>query len=85
MKDPARAERLWLVLALATLRVAMLAPPAKPLPLASYPRLSLFKQGLIRQLAFLTVARPLTCSSLFFNSLPPAPCLEFLNLLKTYP
>ena len=85
MKDPVRAERLWLVLALATLRVAMLTPPASPLPLASYPRLSLFKQGLIRQLAFLTLARPLSFSPLFFGALPPSPCLDFLNLLKTYP
>ncbi len=85
MKDPARAERLWLVLALATLRVAMLAPPAKPLSLGAYPRLSLFKRGLIRQLAFLTVACPLTFYPFFFNALPPTPCLEFLNLLKTYP
>jgi hypothetical protein len=85
MKDPARAERLWLVIALAALRVALLAPPSNPLPAGSYPRLSLFKRGLIRQLAFLTLAHPLPFHSLCFNELPPSPLLEFLNLLNTFP
>ena len=85
MKDPARAERLWLVLALASLRVALLAPLSEPLSLAAYPRLALFKRSLIRQLAFFTVSRPLTFYPIFFNELPPSPCLEFLNLLNTYP
>jgi hypothetical protein len=53
MTDPARAERLWLILALACLRVALLAPlPASTtVAVPPYPRLSLFKQGLVRQLA----------------------------------
>lgn len=85
MKDPARAERLWLILALASLRVASFAPLSPPLPSHTYPPLSLFKRGLIRQLAHLTLARPLTVHPLIFIDLPPAPCLEFLNLLKTYP
>lgn len=85
MRDPARAERLWLVLALATLRLALLAPAPEPLSLGFYPRLSLFKRALIRQLAFLTLGRPLTFHSLFFDPLPSSPFLEFLNLLNTYP
>jgi hypothetical protein len=85
MKDPARAERLWLVLALASLRAALLAPPTESLPFGVYPRLSLFKRGLIRQLAFLTLARPLPFFPLLFNTLPPSPYLQFLNLLNTYP
>jgi hypothetical protein len=85
MRDPARAERLWLIIALAALRVALLAPPSVELPLGSYPRLSRFKRGLIRQLACLTLARPLYFHSLSFSELPPSPLLEFLNLLNTYP
>ena len=85
MKNPARVERLWLVLALATLRLALLAPSPAPLPFGSYPRLSLFKRALIRQLAFLTLAHPLPFFPLFFNPLPPSPYLDFLHLLNTYP
>lgn len=85
MKDPVRAERLWLVLALTSLRLALLAPPHQPFSIDSYPRLSLFKRGLIRQLAFLTSARPLSFFPLAFHDLPPSPQLEFLDLLNTYP
>jgi hypothetical protein len=87
MTHPARAQRLWLVLALAALRACSLAPPAAFTLnyTASPPRLSLLKQGCLRQLAALILARPLLPSPLFMQPLPPAPCLEFLNLLKTYP
>ena len=87
MTDPARAERLWLVLALACLRVALLAPMPAPNPVATllYPRLSLFRQGLVRQLAAFLLRRPLCLPPLQFQPLPPAPVLEFLTLLDTYP
>jgi hypothetical protein len=87
MTDPARAQRLWLILALASLRLLTLAPPtAFALGLSPQPpHLSLFKQGCLRQLAALILARPFLPSPLFMQPLPPAPCLEFLNLLKTYP
>lgn len=85
MTDPARAERLWLVLALAGLRVASLAAPAPPTKGTRYPRLSLFKRGMLRQLAALIRAQPLSPFPLRLPDLPPAPCLEFLHLLNTYP
>lgn len=88
MSHPARAERLWLVLALASLRAAMLAPPPpeaiQPL-VTPYPRLSLLKQGLLRQLAALLLRRPPQFYPFHLPLLPPAPCLEFATLLKTYP
>ena len=88
MHDPARAERLWLVLALAALRLALLAPAAVPrLPQDQprYPRLTWLKQALLRQLAALIRHTPLPYHPLRMQSLPPAPCLEFATLLKTYP
>jgi hypothetical protein len=59
MTDPARAERLWLVLALASLRAATLAPPDDETARETrpYPRLSLFKRGMIRQLAAFVMTR----------------------------
>lgn len=87
MSDPARAERLWLVLALASIRVASLAPPDDETLNAtrSYPRLSLFKRGIIRQLAALLNRQPLKTYALPFDPLPPAPVLEFIAELNTYP
>ncbi len=88
MCNPARAERLWLVLALACLRLALLHPV--PFPPSShahphYPRLSWLKQALLRQLATLLKQAPLPSYPLRVQALPPAPCLEFATLLKTYP
>ena len=87
MTDPARAERLWLVLALACLRVTLLAPmlPLNPVASLPYPRLSLFRQGLVRQLAAFLLRHPLCLPPLQFQPLPPAPVLQFLTLLDTYP
>jgi hypothetical protein len=86
MTDPARAERLWLVLSLACLRAALLAPPIQAsASSAPYPRLNLFKQGILRQLALLIRLQPLPTFHLPQLVLPPSPCLDFLCLLKTYP
>jgi len=91
MTDPDRATRLWLVLALTCLRCALLAPPAdlRPVTTAPYPRLSLFTQGRLRQLAALICAQPLPLSPLRLSALPPPPLLDFLDFstaaLKTYP
>ena len=85
MTHPARAERLWLVLALACLRAALLAPPVSYVIPAHYPRLNLFKQGILRQLAALIRAQPLPTFLFPQLILPPSPCLDFLCLLKTYP
>ena len=88
MTDAHRAERLWLVLALASLRALTLSPPA-PTPVLSvrstYPRLSLLKQGLVRHLARLIRQRDCPLFPLPTFSLPPSPCLEYLTQLKTYP
>ena len=88
MGDPARAERLWLVLALACLRMALLHPetvPRFPQEQPHYPRLSWFKQAILRQLAALITHTPLPSFPLRMQALPPAPCLEFATQLKTYP
>jgi hypothetical protein len=88
MNDPARAERLWLVLALAALRLALLTPeavPRFPQEQPHYPRLTWLKQALLRQLAALITHAPLPCHPLRMQALPPAPCLEYATQLKTYP
>lgn len=88
MADPARAERLWLVLALACLRLALLHPdavPRCPQEQAHYPRLTWLKQALLRQLAALIRHVSLAWYPLHMQTLPPAPCLEFATQLKTYP
>lgn len=88
MDNPARAERLWLVLALACLRLALLHPeavPRFPQEQPSYPRLSWLKQAILRQLAALIRHVPLPSYPLRMQALPPAPCLEFATQLKTYP
>jgi len=87
MSDPARAERLWLVLALASLRAASLALPDNETLNAArpYPRLSLFKRGIIRQLAALLIEQTPDTYPLNFDPLPPAPVLEFVAELNTYP
>lgn len=87
MRDPARAERLWLVLALASLRLAMLAPTYEfdHSTASAYPALSLFKRGILRQLAALIRhAQPQTFP-LHFPAMPPPPWLCFLSQLNTYP
>jgi hypothetical protein len=84
MTHPARAERLWLILALAALRLALLAPPLDPSPSAS-PRLSLLKRGLLAQLAAPFSRQPLSFHPLPFPPLPPSPLLDFLPQLNTYP
>lgn len=84
MSHPTRAERLWLVLALASLRLALLAPPL-PASAPALPRLSFLKRGLLHQLAALLRHRPLVFRPLPFPAFPPAPCLEFLPQLNTYP
>lgn len=84
MTDPARAERLWLVLALATLGSLTLADFHFP-RLPRYPRLSLVKRGLLFRLAAAIQHVSLPIPALYFPSLPPSPLLEFISLLKTYP
>lgn len=88
MTDPARAERLWLVLALASLRVALLVPTEDQDALPSrtrYPALNLFKRGMIRQLAALIRQAEAPVFQLPFAALPPPPRLSFLAQLDTYP
>jgi len=55
MVDPARAERLWLVMALSCLRLATLSPTPEDAPV--FPplpaRLSLFRRAFLSQLAAL--------------------------------
>jgi hypothetical protein len=88
MHDPPRAERLWLVLALACLRLALLQPEATarfPQEQPLYPPLTWLKQALLRQLAALINHTPLPGFPLRMQALPPAPCLEFATQLKTYP
>lgn len=87
MTDPGRAARLWLVLALACWRNLLLAPPVDlaPASLPPYPRLSLFRQGWLRQLALLFRRCPLSSSPLRLPPLPPSPLLDFLATLDTYP
>jgi hypothetical protein len=84
MTHPARAERLWLVLALALLGSLSLADFQLPLP-PPYPRLSLVKRGLLLRLAAALQHALLPAPALHFPSLPPSPLLEFIPLLKTYP
>ena len=99
MSDPARAERLWLVLALAALRAVSAAeglpapPPQHPwpsLPLRRrstqprYPRLSLLKRGLLASLAAVIRGAALSYH-LPAPPLPRTPLLETLDPLKTYP
>ncbi len=84
MTDPARAERLWLVLALATLGSLTLADFQFP-RLPHYPRLSLVKRGILFRLAAAIQHASLPIPALYFPALPPSPLLEFIPLLKTYP
>ncbi|MCZ7539551.1 MAG: transposase [Anaerolineae bacterium] len=99
MSDPARAERLWLVLTLAALRAVSAAeglpapPPQHPwpsLPLRRrstkprYPRLSLLKRGLLASLAAVIRGAALSYH-LPAPPLPRTPLLETLDPLKTYP
>lgn len=84
MTDPARAERLWLVLALATLGSLSVSDFQFP-PLPHYPRLSLVKRGILSRLAAAIQHTALPLPALYFPSLPPSPLLEFIALLKTYP
>jgi hypothetical protein len=86
--DPARTERLWLALALACLRLALLQPqavPRFPQEQPHYPRLTWLKQALLRQLATLIKQIPIAWHPLSMQALPPAPCLEYVSQLKTYP
>jgi len=101
MTDPARAERLWLVLALATLRCAAAEPAPEPPPrhlppphfrravappgTSAYPRLSLIKRGMLALLAAALCEHNPLSFSLRAQAFPPAPSLEFLDPLKTYP
>jgi hypothetical protein len=88
MSNPARAERLWLVLALATLGSLALAdfqPPLSPQLPCPPPRLSLLKQGLLFHLAACIQHFPLPSPALFMAHLPPSPLLELVSLLNTYP
>jgi hypothetical protein len=101
MTDPARAERLWLVLALATLRCAAAdlgaeppprhAPPpqfcraASPPSTPAYPRLSIIKRGMLALLAAALRGRDVVSFSLRAQAFPPAPSLEIFVPLKTYP
>jgi hypothetical protein len=98
MSHPSRAERLWLVLALATLRCLSLQPPPPPLPRQPlptivhpktlrpvYPRLSRLKQGLLNASIALLFPANFSRYRLCCSTLPPHPLLEFLDLLNTYP
>lgn len=88
MTDPARAERLWLVLALALLRSiavasalqslpALVLPPGCPSSAHSYPRLSVFRRGLLTGLAGLLRRTPPPAFALCAEPFPSAPCLEY--------
>jgi hypothetical protein len=95
MTDPARAERLWLVLALATLRCAAadsapeppprrLPPPhfsraASPPGPSAYPRLSLIKRGMLALLAAALCGHNALSFSLRAQAFPPAPSLELFE------
>jgi len=101
MTDPARAERLWLVLALAALRCAAVdslpEPPPRHAPpphfrqtaaspiKSAYPRLSLIKRGMLTLLAAALRGRDTLSFSLRAQAFPPAPSLELCDPLKTYP
>jgi hypothetical protein len=82
MTDPARAERLWLAMAVATLLVVSLGsePVAADTPsgfsgLPRQPRLSCFRHGWVTLLALLLTARPLRVGSLQPSPWPkPAAC-----------
>lgn len=78
MTDPARAERLWLVMALAVTGAAC-AAPSEP-PLSDLPRLSLVRRGLIRILAACVRGDTLPPLILPAFHLPPPPTLEFIPL-----
>jgi Transposase DDE domain len=84
MTDPARAERLWLVLALATLGSLSLADLQLP-EVALVSRLSFVKQGIFVRLAACIQHWRLPVPALRMQPLPPAPVLQFVDLLKTYP
>lgn len=81
MVDPARAERLWLVMALSCLRLATLSPTPEDAPV--FPplpaRLSLFRRASLSQLAALLLQRPLFTHPLPPQSFPPPPSLEILH------
>jgi hypothetical protein len=101
MTDPARAERLWLVLALAALRCAAADVAPEPPPLHAppphcrqsapppvkpvYPRLSVIKRGMLALLAAALRGRNALSFSLTAQAFPPAPSLELFDPLKTYP
>jgi hypothetical protein len=98
MSHPSRAERLWLVLALATLRCLSLSAPPQPQPRQLppthvlpkttrpvYPRLSCFKQGLLNSSLALLFPANFSRQRLRVSTLPPSPVLEFLDVLNTYP
>lgn len=98
MTHPARAERLWLVLALASLRCLSLSAAPQPLPRQPppaivhpkssrpvYPRLSCLKQGILNASLALLFPACFSRHRLPLPILPPSPFLEFIDLLNTYP
>lgn len=77
MSDPARAERLWLVLALALVGTLAAAPP-EPLLHDLASRLSLVRRGILARLAAAVRNRPLPPLALPVFHLPSPPLLEFI-------
>ena len=79
MTDPARTERLWLVMALALL-ASLSSAPVEEGPMSTLRRLSLAKQGMLIRLAASVRRMPFPTPRLPDFHLPSAPLLEFIPL-----
>lgn len=79
MTDPARTERLWLVMTLALL-ASLSSAPVEEGPMPALRRLSLVKQGMLLRLAAAVRHVSLPAPRLPTFHLPSAPLLEFIPL-----
>ena len=84
MTDPRRAQRLWLVLALALLFTLSTSPPSTGVPSAPS-RLSKVKQGILRLIARTFRQDTFSALALYADTLPRSPVLDFVAALNTYP